>query len=78
MFGIACLLMHTSSTVKVILWDSPAPLCRKDQIVVLLLGCCPPKASAFFGLLVFSSLLMCWETQQTLWDIQMCSLGGAA
>lgn len=32
MFGIACLLMHTSSLVKVISWDSLVRLCRKDQI----------------------------------------------
>lgn len=74
MFGIACLLIHKSSTVKVILWDLFLWAERTRQwsscwVVVLLH---PPPSFSFFWFSLLTPVVL-GDTANTL---QMCPPGG--
>lgn len=65
-------ILDTSGPLEVSFFDSgsprPVPPHSKEQMALLLLGCCPPTAtstSVSWCPSTFSTV--CWQTQQTLW-----------
>lgn len=67
---MTCKFLDTNGLMEVIFHNTGSPQpssCTKEQMALLLLGCCPPTATSMSPGVSSTFFTLCWETQQTVW-----------